>query len=89
MQSLSRQLPSLPAQQDGLRVTGRGNPLLTGCSVYTCNPTHTDPRNPHLSLWRRISAGVSAEAEGGEKNVLEPHPRNPCFQAPDFGGCHG
>lgn len=76
----------LPAQRDGLRVTGRGNPLLTGCSVYTYNPTHTYPRNPHLSLRRRISAGVSAEAEGEGKNVLEPPPRSPCFQAPDVGG---
>lgn len=76
----------LPAQRDGLRVTGRGNPLLTGCSVYTYNPTHTYPRNPHLSLRRRISAGVSAEAEGEGKNVLEPLPRSPCFQAPDVGG---
>lgn len=57
-------------------------------AVHTpCNPTHTEPNDPYLSLWWTNLAGVSARAEGGKKNVLElPPPRAPVLKAQTSGG---
>lgn len=94
MQNPDKELPSSPPQVDFLRVKQqeRGEGSFANkmpCTRPVTQHTHRTQRPISIMVVDKL-AGVSARAEGGKKNVLEPPPpRTPVPKAQTSGGRHG